>query len=79
MYRNQLSSWGETHPAPGSHAAGAGGSRDKGMDGWIAGQERVAWREMVRNVGPAAGAADGAVVASPSKGQWEDEPDYYVS
>lgn len=83
MYRNQFASWGNKHPVPGTrygneHAHAHADDAD-GLGEWIKGEERVAWREMMRNVGPPAGAAGGAVVASPSKGEWEDEPDYYVS
>lgn len=79
MYRNQFSAWSERVPSSMTrgHAAGHGDGDELGS--WIKQEEKVAWREMINNVGPAAGAADGAVVASPSAGEWEDEPDYYVS
>jgi glucoamylase len=84
MYRNQFSTWSErvpgrvisSDPFPGDRAHDDG---KQGLDEWIKRAGKVAWREIVNNVGPAVGAKDGAVVASPSAGEWEDEPDYYVS
>ena len=82
MYRNQFSDWSARVPGGGSSTRGLaaqGGAPEDRLGGWIKQEEKMAWREMINNVGPAAGAAEGAVVASPSSGEWEDEPDYYVS
>lgn len=48
-----------------------------GIDSWIKKEAHSALRAVLANIGPAAGAADGIVVASPSTGD-ADEPDYYV-
>ena len=77
MYRNQFSAWSDR--IPGGVAAGRPIGDDPSLGKWIKQEEKVAWRQMMDNVGPAAGAAEGAVVASPSAGEWEGEPDYYVS
>jgi hypothetical protein len=34
---------------------------------------------ILQNIGPRVGAADGAIIASPSNGSTPDEPDYYAS
>lgn len=48
------------------------------LDSWIRAEASVAWDRVLENIGPAAGAPDGVVIASPSTGG-DDEPDYYVS
>lgn len=40
---------------------------------------RTAFDGILANIGPPAGANDGIVIASPSKGDRPGEPDYYVS
>ena len=45
---------------------------------WIRAERKFATKMMLRNIGPIAGAKEGLVIASPSWGQYEDEPDYYV-
>ena len=52
--------------------------RRKELDKWIECEEEVAWDRILRNIGPIAGASDGVVIASPSSGDRDDEPDYYV-
>ncbi|KAL7422578.1 glycoside hydrolase 15 protein [Cryptotrichosporon argae] len=42
------------------------------------GIDDIARLGILRNAGPAAGARDGVIVASPSRGERADEPDYYV-
>jgi hypothetical protein len=49
-----------------------------GIDSWIKKEAHSALRAVLANIGPVVGAADGIVVASPSTGDSEDEPDYYV-
>jgi hypothetical protein len=48
------------------------------LDRFIKAETPMAIANILRNIGPAAGAADGLVIASPSWGEWADEPDYYV-
>lgn len=47
------------------------------LDSWAAAETKVAWKHILANVGPAAGAEDGVVIASPSTGS-NHEPDYFV-
>lgn len=47
------------------------------LDVWIEEEAHTALRAVLANIGPAAGAADGIVVASPSTGG-PNEPNYYV-
>lgn len=56
-----------------------GRRRDSGsdIDGWIERQEAISYDKILRNIGPAAGARDGLVIASPSRGQ-PGQPDYFV-
>ena len=87
MYRNQLSKWSERVPGSASGGGAPAGPVVGGrptvngdsMDLDLGKAAKVAWQYVVRNIGSAVGARDGAVVASPSWGEWEDEPDYYVS
>jgi hypothetical protein len=51
----------------------------KELDKWIEEERVIAWNRITKNIGPAAGASDGIVIASPSSGQHLTEPDYYVS
>ena len=51
----------------------------KELDRWIEEERVIAWNRITSNIGPAAGASDGIVIASPSAGQHLTEPDYYVS
>jgi hypothetical protein len=51
----------------------------KNLEKWILHEKSVAWDMISRNMGPAAGACDGIVIASPSAGRSVTEPDYYVS
>jgi len=51
----------------------------KELDRWIEQERVIAWNRITSNIGPAAGASDGMVIASPSAGQRLTEPDYYVS
>jgi len=51
----------------------------KELDKWIEEERVMAWNRITNNIGPAAGAGDGIVIASPSSGQHLTEPDYYVS
>lgn len=53
-------------------------SKRKELDRWIEDQRVIAWNRISTNIGPAAGASDGIIVASPSSGQHLTEPDYYV-
>jgi hypothetical protein len=53
--------------------------RRKELEKWIEGQQVMAWDRIASNIGPAAGAGDGIVIASPSAGHSLTEPDYYVS
>jgi hypothetical protein len=48
------------------------------LSDWVNGQEKIALSAILQNVGPAAGAADGLIIASPSRKGSADEPDYYV-
>lgn len=48
------------------------------LDKWIRAEAGFAYRRILDNIGPAAGAPDGVVIASPSTGEG-DEPDYFVS
>ena len=54
-------------------------SQNTEMDRWIDVEKRVALERILRNIGPVVGAKDGLVVASPSQGETDDIPDYYVS
>lgn len=78
MYRNQLSSWTD-RKALGRNSSGNDKIGAEGLEGWLRKEEKVAWEGILKNVGPAVGAMDGAVVASPSEGESEGDPDYYVS
>jgi hypothetical protein len=49
------------------------------LDRWIEEERVMAWNRITNNIGPAAGASDGIVIASPSSGRHFTEPDYYVS
>lgn len=51
---------------------------ESSLDKWAAAEAKVAWNQILANIGPAAGAADGVVIASPSTGE-HNEPDYFVS
>ena len=51
----------------------------KELDRWIEEERVIAWNRITNNIGPAAGASDGIVIASPSSGQHLTEPDYFVS
>lgn len=53
--------------------------RRRELTRWINAEKKVARDWMLRNIGPVAGAADGVVIASPSTGEVNGEPDYYVS
>lgn len=48
------------------------------LDRWIRKQERVSYSKILSNIGPPAGAAEGLVIASPSRGE-VNQPDYFVS
>jgi hypothetical protein len=39
----------------------------------------IARARVMNNIGPAVGAVDGVIIASPSDGVLQDEPNYYVS
>jgi hypothetical protein len=41
----------------------------KELDRWIEEERGIAWNRITNNIGPAAGASDGIVIASPSSGQ----------
>lgn len=49
------------------------------LDVWIDRERKLAFQSIIDNIGPAAGAGDGIVIASPSMGDVAGEPDYYVS
>jgi hypothetical protein len=49
------------------------------LERWIKEEQVIAWAKISSNIGPAAGASDGIIIASPSAGQRLTEPDYYVS
>jgi hypothetical protein len=51
----------------------------KKLNIWIEEQRAIAFTRIAANIGPAAGARDGIVIASPSAGTHLSEPDYYVS
>jgi hypothetical protein len=51
----------------------------KELDKWIEDERLIAWNRITNNIGPAAGARDGIIIASPSSGKHLTEPDYYVS
>jgi len=50
----------------------------KDLERWIEEERVIAWNRVSSNIGPAAGASDGVIIASPSSGQHLTEPDYYV-
>jgi hypothetical protein len=50
----------------------------KELNRWIEEERVIAWNRITTNIGPAAGASDGIIIASPSSGQHLTEPDYYV-
>ena len=50
----------------------------KELDRWFEEEREIAWNRITSNIGPAAGASDGIVIASPSSGRHLTEPDYYV-
>lgn len=54
-------------------------SLSDGLDQWIATQKPMALQRILDNIGHAAGAKDGLVIASPSTADKDDEPDYFVS
>ena len=47
------------------------------LDNWMHRQEQISFNKILRNIGPAAGAMDGLVIASPSRGE-PGQPDYFV-
>jgi len=47
------------------------------LNDWIHRQEEISYDKILGNIGPAAGAKDGLVVASPSRGE-PGQPDYFV-
>ncbi|KAL1408244.1 glycoside hydrolase 15 protein [Vanrija albida] len=49
------------------------------LDRWVRVEQRVAWTRTLDNIGAAAGASDGIVVASPSKGETSDVPNYFFT
>jgi hypothetical protein len=49
------------------------------LDRWIEEERVIAWNRITNNIGPAAGASDGIIIASPSSGKSLTEPDYYLS
>ena len=53
-------------------------AKRKDLDRWIEEERVMAWNRISSNIGPAAGANDGVIIASPSSGQHLTEPDYYV-
>ena len=53
-------------------------AKRKDLDRWIEEERVMAWNRISSNIGPAAGASDGVIIASPSSGQHLTEPDYYV-
>jgi hypothetical protein len=53
-------------------------AKRKDLERWIEEEKEIAWNRISSNIGPAAGASDGIVIASPSSGQHLTEPDYYV-
>ena len=54
-------------------------SQDTEVERSINVEKEVALKRILRNTGPVVGAKDGLVVASPSQGEADDIPDYYVS
>lgn len=48
------------------------------LESWIDREREIAWGYLLRNIGPIAGAADGLIIASPSRAETLFEPDYYV-
>jgi len=58
--------------------AGLGGhTSEASLEARIRKQERASFNRILGNIGPAAGAQDGLVVASKSQGE-PDQPDYFV-
>ncbi|EIW71627.1 hypothetical protein TREMEDRAFT_37964 [Tremella mesenterica DSM 1558] len=53
--------------------------QDAGLDSWIQSERTIARQRIGRNIGPILGAGEGLIVASPSWGQYQDEPDYYYT
>jgi hypothetical protein len=51
----------------------------KELNRWVKEERVIAWKWITNNIGPAAGASDGIIIASPSSGKHLTEPDYYVS
>ncbi|WWD20210.1 hypothetical protein CI109_104686 [Kwoniella shandongensis] len=56
-------------------------SRDRPtrFDDWVEAEVKLAELMILRNTGPVAGAKDGLVIASPSKGERADLPDYFYT
>jgi hypothetical protein len=48
------------------------------LDSWIKAERKFALQGILANIGPAVGIGEGIIVASPSKGLTQDEPDYFV-
>lgn len=49
------------------------------FDRWVRVEQREAWARTLDNIGAAAGASDGVVIASPSKGETPDVPNYFYT
>ncbi|CAD6564151.1 MAG: hypothetical protein TREMPRED_003889 [Tremellales sp. Tagirdzhanova-0007] len=49
------------------------------LNSWIDVESVRARELLLRNIGPVAGALDGAVIASPSRGETDELPDYYYT
>lgn len=62
---------------PSATTAAATGTSGE-FEQWIHSQRQLAWNGVLANIGPAAGAMDGLVIASPSKGE-PNQPDYYFT
>jgi len=53
-------------------------SKVSDLDKWILKEKEIALQGILSNIGPPAGVGEGIVVASPSDGEKEGEPDYLV-
>ena len=49
------------------------------LQSWINAEKEIALERLLMNIGPVVGAKDGLVIASPSRGEDPELPDYYVS
>ena len=78
--KNELQERGEQQKAYDLFGSGKPARRKRNdLNSWIEAEEIIARKALLSNIGPIAGAKDGLVIASPSRGEAPDAPDYFVT